>query len=130
MGIEFKFSQHKNFMAIIDGGKVQIKGNEILIETTIKDIEEMELFIKNKFIEYEKILMEKSDKNKNLDSFLINNFLENGGDLEAKHLKTFLFLLKKMDSTQKKIYGAHETIEKIEKYITTTRNFNPFEKTS
>jgi len=129
MSEEYKFSEHKNFIAVINGENLKLKNSlsAILIEKNIKDIVELEKYIQYKFSEYEKIMMENKTQDKHLSTFLINNYIKDDNELNETYLKTFLFLLKKMDSQQKKIYGIYDIIEDIQKYISYKYNFNPFD---
>lgn len=59
---------------------------------------------------------------------LISCYEKNPSDKNKKHLKTFYFLLKKMEYTNKKIFRIKEHIERLDSLgIVIEKGFNPFE---
>lgn len=98
---------------------------KIAVVLKVVSLEDADKYLEKKFEELE--LKIESNSESLLDN-LISNYKKYPCDINKKYLKTFYFLLKKMEYTNKKVFKVDEILKRFDEIgITIEKGFNPFE---
>ena len=128
-----KFSSSKRYVGTWNGNAIEIKDSlndkSVFIKYGIKNLEDAEKTIMEKFVLLDKVEEVRKEIMGNTDiEKLICDYKSNPTPEKESVLKIILFLMKKMEYVNKKLFGVKKVIEDIESIgIKLEKNFNPFE---
>ena len=131
-----KFSSSKRYVGTWNGNAVEVKDSlkekSVFIKYGIKNLEDAERIIGENLVSLDKVEEIRKEIMGNTDIEKIMCDYKNYPTPEKESvLKVILFLMKKMEYVNKKLFGVKKIIEEIESIgIKLEKNFNPFENFS
>lgn len=128
-----KFSSSKRYVGTWNGNAIEVKDSlnekSVFVKYGIKNLEDAERIIGEKLVLLDKVeeIHKEIMGNTEIEK-LMCNYKSNPTPEKESVLKVILFLMKKMEYVNKKLFGVKKVIEDIESIgIKLEKNFNPFE---
>jgi hypothetical protein len=128
-----KFSSSKRYVGTWNGNAIEVKDSlnekSVFVKYGIKNLEDAERIIGEKLVLLDKVEeIHKEIMGNNEIEKLMCDYKSNPTPEKESVLKVILFLMKKMEYVNKKLFGVKKVIEDIESIgIKLEKNFNPFE---
>jgi hypothetical protein len=128
-----KFSSSKRYVGTWNGNAIEVKDSlnekSVFVKYGIKNLEDAERIIGEKLVLLDKVeeIHKEIMGNTEIEK-LMCDYKSNPTPEKESVLKVILFLMKKMEYVNKKLFGVKKVIEDIESIgIKLEKNFNPFE---
>jgi hypothetical protein len=128
-----KFSSSKRYVGTWNGNAIEVKDSlnekSVFVKYGIKNLEDAERIIGEKLVLLDKVeeIHKEIMGNTEIEK-LMCDYKSNPTPEKKSVLKVILFLMKKMEYVNKKLFGVKKVIEDIESIgIKLEKNFNPFE---
>lgn len=128
-----KFSSSKRYVGTWNGNAIEVKDSlnekSVFVKYGIKNLEDAERIIGEKLVLLDKVeeIHKEIMGNTEIEK-LMCDYKSNPTPEKESVLKVILFLMKKMEYVNKKLFGVKKVIEDIESVgIKLEKNFNPFE---
>lgn len=128
-----KFSSSKRYVGTWNGNAIEVKDSlnekSVFVKYGIKNLEDAERIIGEKLVLLDKVeeIHKEIMGNTEIEK-LMCDYKSNPTPEKESVLKIILFLMKKMEYVNKKLFGVKKVIEDIESIgIKLEKNFNPFE---
>lgn len=128
-----KFSSSKRYVGTWNGNAIEVKDSlnekSVFVKYGIKNLEDAERIIGEKLVSLDKVeeIHKEIMGNTEIEK-LMCDYKSNPTPEKESVLKVILFLMKKMEYVNKKLFGVKKIIEDIESIgIKLEKNFNPFE---
>lgn len=128
-----KFSSSKRYVGTWNGNAIEVKDSlnekSVFVKYGIKNLEDAERIIGEKLVSLDKVeeIHKEIMGNTEIEK-LMCDYKSNPTPEKESVLKVILFLMKKMEYVNKKLFGVKKVIEDIESIgIKLEKNFNPFE---